>query len=92
MWARPCKPPRGPSQANPDRLFGVFGDAAWTNKDCLPDSMLTDLIEHFSTRTLSIANLPEDEFGQRYEYLIEKFADDSGDTAAGFYTNSSSAR
>ena len=36
------------------------------------------LIEHFSTKVLSIANLPEDELGNGYEYLIKKFADDSG--------------
>jgi type I restriction enzyme M protein len=36
---------------------------------------------------LAIANLPEDELGQGYEYLIKKFADDSGHTAAEFYTN-----
>jgi len=78
---------RAVEQANPDQLFGVFGDAPWTNKDRLPDATLTDLIEHFSGRTLSLANLPEDEFGQGYEYLIKKFADDSGHTAAEFYTN-----
>lgn len=49
--------------------------------------MLKDLIEHFSTKTLSIANCPEDELGQGYEYLIKKFADDSGHTAQEFYTN-----
>lgn len=42
---------------------------------------------HFSTLTLSIANVPEDELGVAYEYLIKKFADDSGHTAAEFYTN-----
>lgn len=73
--------------ANPDKLFGIFGDAQWTNKDRLPDAMLRDLIEHFSSLDLSIANLPEDELGQGYEYLIKKFADDSGHTAAEFYTN-----
>ena len=78
---------RAIEQANPNQLYGVFGDAAWTNKDRLPDKTLTDLIEHFSTRTLSVANLPEDQFGQGYEYLIKKFADDSGHTAAEFYTN-----
>jgi type I restriction enzyme M protein len=74
-------------QANPDRLTGIFGDAAWTNKNRLPDPLLRDLIEHFSTLTLSIANVPEDELGVAYEYLIKKFADDSGHTAAEFYTN-----
>ena len=34
-----------------------------------------------------MANLPEDELGQGYEYLIKKFADDSGHTAQEFYTN-----
>jgi type I restriction enzyme M protein len=49
--------------------------------------MLRDLIEHFSSLELTVANLPEDELGQGYEYLIKKFADDSGHTAAEFYTN-----
>ena len=74
-------------KANPDTLYGVFGDAGWTNKDRLPDHMLRELIEHFSSRTLSLSNLPEDELGVGYEYLIKKFADDSGHTAAEFYTN-----
>jgi type I restriction enzyme M protein len=73
--------------ANPDKLFGIFGDAQWTNKDRLPDAMLRDLVEHFSSLELTVANLPEDELGNGYEYLIKKFADDSGHTAAEFYTN-----
>ncbi|MCV7253469.1 SAM-dependent DNA methyltransferase [Mycobacterium hackensackense] len=78
---------RAIESANPDTLPGVFGDGDWGNKDLLPDSTLADLIEHFSTKTLSIANLPEDELGNGYEYLIKKFADDSGHTAQEFYTN-----
>ena len=74
-------------KANIELLSGVFGDAAWTNKNRLPDSLLKALIEHFSSKTLSIANCPEDELGQGYEYLIKKFADDSGHTAQEFYTN-----
>lgn len=73
--------------ANVDKLQGIFGDGAWTNKNRLPDRLLKDLLEHFSTKTLSIANCPEDELGQGYEYLIKKFADDSGHTAQEFYTN-----
>ena len=73
--------------ANPELLRGIFGDAQWTNKDRLPDALLRDLIEHFSTIELSIANVPHDELGQGYEFLIKKFADDSGHTAAEFYTN-----
>ena len=74
-------------RANSDKLQGIFGDAAWTNKRRLPDELLKNLIEHFSSKTLSIANCPEDELGQGYEYLIRKFADDSGHTAQEFYTN-----
>lgn len=74
-------------KANVNKLTGVFGDAAWTNKNRLPDRLLKDIIEHFSTKTLSLANCPEDELGQGYEYLIKKFADDSGHTAQEFYTN-----
>lgn len=72
---------------NKDKLTGVFGDAAWTNKNRLPDRLLKDILEHFSTKTLSISNCPEDELGQGYEFLIKKFADDSGHTAQEFYTN-----
>lgn len=72
--------------ANPV-LKGIFGDGAWTNKRRLPDRLLKDLIEHFSTKTLSLVNCPEDELGNGYEYLIKKFADDSGHTAQEFYTN-----
>lgn len=78
---------RAIEKANPDKLYGIFGDAQWTNKDRLSDVMLRDLIEHFSCLELTVASLPEDELGQGYEYLIKKFADDSGHTAAEFYTN-----
>jgi type I restriction enzyme M protein len=73
--------------ANPDRLDGIFADAPWTNKERLPDHTLKNLLEHFSKHTLSLANVPEDELGNGYEFLIKKFADDSGHTAQEFYTN-----
>ena len=81
-----AKAAREIEKANP-RLGGVFGDAPWTNKDRLPDSVLRDLVEHYSGITLSITSVPEDELGVAYEFLIKKFADDSGHTAAEFYTN-----
>lgn len=74
-------------KANEDRLFGIFGDASWTNKERLSDAILTDLLEHFSRESLSIENVPNDELGNAYEFLIKRFADDSGHTAAEFYTN-----
>ncbi len=78
---------RAIESANPDLLDGIFGDAPWTNRERLADETLKNLIEHFSTQTLSVATVPEDELGNAYEYLIKKFADDSGHTAAEFYTN-----
>lgn len=78
---------RAIESANPETLAGVFGDGDWGNKNLLPDATLSDLIEHFSSKTLSVENLPEDELGQGYEFLIKKFADDSGHTAQEFYTN-----
>jgi type I restriction enzyme M protein len=78
---------RAIEQANPDTLHGIFGDASWTNKERLSDSMLTDLIEHYSQHKLNLTNVPDDKLGNAYEYLIKEFADDSGHTAAEFYTN-----
>lgn len=78
---------RAIESANKDKLFGIFGDAQWTNKDRLSDETMRELVEHFSSLELTIANLPEDELGNGYEFLIKKFADDSGHTAAEFYTN-----
>jgi type I restriction enzyme M protein len=78
---------RAIESANKDKLFGIFGDAQWTNKDRLSDETMRELVEHFSSLELTITNLPEDELGNGYEFLIKKFADDSGHTAAEFYTN-----
>ena len=74
-------------RANFDKLHDIFGDAQWTNKRRMPDDKLHDLIEHFSAMNLSTTNVPHDVMGDAYEYLIKKFADDSGHTAAEFYTN-----
>jgi type I restriction enzyme M protein len=69
------------------RLYGVFGDAQWTNKERLPDHLLASLVEHFSKIPLGISAVTQDDLGAAYEYLIKQFADDSGHTAAEFYTN-----
>lgn len=74
-------------KANPDTLYGIFGDASWTNKERLSDATLIDLIEHFSQHKLNLSTVADDKLGNAYEYLIKEFADDSGHTAAEFYTN-----
>lgn len=72
--------------ANQDHLYGIFGDAQWSNKNSLPDRLLTDLVEHFSQYTLSRALVAPDMLGQAYEYLIKHFADLTNKKAGEFYT------
>ncbi len=78
---------RAIEKENPDTLHGIFGDASWTNKNRLSDETLINLIEHYSQQKLDHTNVPDDQLGNAYEYLIKEFADDSGHTAAEFYTN-----
>src|ERR1035437_8770079 len=77
---------RGIEKKNPETLYGIFGDAAWTNKERLPDSLLRDLIEHFSGISLGNKAAQTDILGQSYEYLIKKFADLTNKKAGEFYT------
>lgn len=77
---------RGIEKANPETLYGIFGDAGWTNKDRLPDSLLRDLLEHFSRISLGNEAAETDILGQSYEYLIKKFADLTNKKAGEFYT------
>lgn len=77
-------------RANPDTLYGVFGDAQWSNKDRLSDPLLKDLIEHFSKLPLGNKNVSSDLLGDAYEYLIKKFADATNKKAGEFYTRAAS--
>jgi type I restriction enzyme M protein len=79
-------------KANPDTLYGVFGDAQWSNKDRLSDALLKDLIEHFSRLPLGNQNVTSDLLGDAYEYLIKKFADATNKKAGEFYTPRSVVR
>lgn len=73
-------------KANPNTLFGIFGDAQWSNKDKLSDEILNELIEHFSQYNLGNNNVKSNTMGQAYEYLIKKFADNANKKAGEFYT------
>ena len=77
---------RGIEQSNLEHLYGIFGDAQWSNKNKLPDRLLIDLIEHFSQYNLSNSNVDPDLLGQSYEYLIKHFADLTNKKAGEFYT------
>ena len=73
-------------KANPNTLYGIFGDVQWSNKDRLSDALLLDLIDHFSKMNLRNASVPGDVLGDSYEYLIKKFADLTNKKAGEFYT------
>ena len=77
---------RAIESANQDHLYGIFGDAQWSNKEKLPDRLLIDLVEHFSQYTLSRSRVAPDMLGQAYEYLIKHFADLTNKKAGEFYT------
>ena len=77
---------RGIEQANQNTLYGIFGDAAWSNKNKLSDRLLVDLVEHFSKYNLSNSNVESDILGNAYEYLIKHFADITNKKAGEFYT------
>ncbi len=83
---------RGIEKANPETLYGIFGDAQWTNKDRLSDALLRDLMEHFSRISLGNQAAQTDILGQSYEYLIKKFADVTNKKAGEFYTPRSVVR
>lgn len=73
-------------KSNQEYLYGIFGDAQWSNKNKLSDRLLIDLIEHFSQYTLSNELVDPDILGQAYEYLIKHFADLTNKKAGEFYT------
>jgi type I restriction enzyme M protein len=77
---------RGIEQANQGVLYGIFGDAQWSNKNKLSDKLLIDLVEHFSQYNLANSNVDPDMLGQSYEYLIKHFADLVNKKAGEFYT------
>ena len=81
----------GIEKENP-RLYGIFGDASWTNKERLPDHLLLQLLNHFNKLDLSVKTVRVDDMGRAYEYLIKRFADKANKKAGEFYTPRSIVR
>lgn len=52
----------------------------------LDDNRLSDLIEAISTKRLGLEDVEADIIGKSYEYLIRKFAENSGKSAGEIYT------
>ena len=67
-------------------LYGIFGDASWTNKERLSDELLSTLLNHFNKVNLGVASVRDDDMGRAYEYLIKRFADKANKKAGEFYT------
>jgi type I restriction enzyme M protein len=76
---------RGIEQANPDTLYGIFGDAQWTNKERLA---MRCCATSSSTSRIPLGNrvAATTSWGRAYEYLIKKFADATNKKAGEFYT------
>ncbi len=65
----------------------VLTTVDFNDKERLPDSLLSDLVSHFSKHRYRNVDLEDpDIFGRAYEYLIRQFADDAGKKGGEFYT------
>jgi type I restriction enzyme M protein len=74
-------------RANQPKFDGILTNKIDFNKqDELPRSKLVDLINHFSSQCFDRAHVPEDVFGNAYEYLIRSFASKAGKSSGEFYT------
>jgi len=70
-------------------LQGVLASIDFNDKEKLPDKVIVQLIQHFSSLSLRNGDLSEpDMLGRAYEYLIKQFADDAGKKGGEFYTPS----
>ena len=73
-------------EANPETLGGIFGGVRWGDKERLPESALTGVIDVFDKLDLDPETVPYDLLGNAYEYLLKNFADESGKKAGEFFT------
>lgn len=68
-------------------LIGVLTTANYNDKERVPDKKLSQLLNLFSSISLSNDNLEtKDVLGNAYEYLIKQFADEGGTKGGEFYT------
>ncbi|MEJ5349870.1 MAG: class I SAM-dependent DNA methyltransferase [Desulfosoma sp.] len=80
---------RAVARENP-RLQGVIDivdfNATTAGQRIVPDDYLAQLIEVLSRHRLGLDDVEPDVLGRAYEYLLRKFAEDSGQSAGEFYT------
>ncbi len=80
---------RGIAKENPS-LSGIIDrvdfNATTHGQRDIPDDRLSNLIERISQKRLGLEDVEPDIIGRSYEYLIRKFAENSGQSAGEFYT------
>ncbi len=80
---------RGIADENP-RLRGIIDrvdfNATTHGQRDLADDRLSNLIERISEKRLGLSDVEPDVIGRSYEYLIRKFAENSGQSAGEFFT------
>ncbi len=74
-------------RANAPKFDGILTNKIDFNKtDELPRDKLVKLKNHFASRKFDRAHVPDDLFGNAYEYLISAFASKAGKSSGEFYT------
>jgi type I restriction enzyme M protein len=74
-------------RANAPKFDGILTSKIDFNKqDELPREKLVNLKNHFAGREFDRAHVPDDLFGDAYEYLIRTFASKAGKSSGEFYT------
>jgi type I restriction enzyme M protein len=74
-------------KANQPKFDGILTNKIDFNKqDELPRDKLINLINHFGSQPMDKAHVPDDLFGNAYEYLIRNFASKAGKSSGEFYT------
>ncbi len=74
-------------RANAPKFDGILTNKIDFNKtDELPRDKLVKLKNHFTSRKFDRAHVPDDLFGNAYEYLISAFASKAGKSSGEFYT------
>lgn len=75
-------------RANEPKFNGILSNSTvdFNAQDRLPRSKLVALINHFGSLPLDHASVPDDVFGNAYEYLILNFASKAGKSSGEFYT------
>ncbi len=79
---------RAIERANEPKFDGILANPQvdFNAQDRLPRGKLVRIINHFGSLPLDHASVPDDLFGNAYEYLIRNFASKAGKSSGEFYT------